>query len=253
MGAAKPTAHVPASDRIIFSHRGLNLQAPENTMPAFELSQQCGATWLETDVDLLGDGTAVVLHDTTLDRTTDHRGPLSKYSAADLPKIDAGSWFATEFAGTRIPTFAEFVDFLNATKMNCNVELKSNQMGKEGTSRLVDAVIKELERLDPQVEIIVSSFSAITLERFHERAPQYAIGMLWSRGCIGEDWLTVLETVGASYAHLEDSERLRVELPLLEQAGYGVNVWTVDSKSRANELLNLGCTGVFTNIADQIR
>ncbi len=221
-------------------------------MPAFERAKDAGLKWLEMDVDILGDGTPVVVHDTSFDRTTNVSGPLSKFTAADLDHIDAGSWFDPSFKGTRVPTFAEFVDFLCDAQMNCNVELKSNQLGKAGTDRLVDAVIEELERLDPEREIIISSFSAIALERFHERAPQYSIGMLWTQAGIGEDWLTVLETVGASYAHLQDGRELEFELAMLKAAGYDVNVWTVNDKARANQLFNWGCSGVFSDIAEQI-
>ncbi|WRS31213.1 glycerophosphodiester phosphodiesterase family protein [Actinomycetaceae bacterium MB13-C1-2] len=252
MVVGEPTAHVPTSDRIVFAHRGLNHRAPENTMPAFGLARDSGASWLEMDVDILGDGTPIVLHDTTLDRTTNRSGRLADYSAADLANIDAGSWFSQDFAGTAMPTFSQFIDFLNESKMNCNVELKSNQMGKAGTERLVDAVIAELDRLAPSVEIIISSFSALTLERFHERAPQYAIGMLWEQRTVAEDWLTTLETLGASYAHLEDGQMIKPQIDMLSAAGYGVNVWTVNSRARANQLFNWGCTGVFTDVADKL-
>lgn len=252
MVAGNPTAHVPSSERMIFAHRGLNHQAPENTMPAFELARDSGATWLEMDVDTLGDGTPVVLHDTTLDRTTNRSGLLADYTAADLANIDAGSWFSPMFAGTSIPTFSQFIDFLNESKMNCNVELKSNQMGKAGTDRLVNAVIAELDRLDPGIEIIVSSFSTLTLERFHERAPQYAIGMLWDQRNISEDWLTILETLEASYAHLEDGKMIKPQIDMLRATGYDVNVWTVNDRARANQLFNWGCTGVFTDVADEL-
>lgn len=252
MVTGNPTAHVPSSERMILAHRGLNHEAPENTMPAFELAQGTAISWLEMDVDILGDGTAVVLHDTTLDRTTNRTGPLADYEASDLESIDAGSWFSLNYAGTPMPTFTQFVDFLNQSKLNCNVELKSNQMGKAGTDTLVNAVIAELDRLDPEVEIIISSFSALTLERFHERAPQYAIGMLWDQRTVTEDWLTVLETLEASYAHLEDNELIKPQIDMLLGAGYGVNVWTVNSKARANQLFNWGCTGVFTDVADEL-
>ena len=93
MAPHKPTAHVPSQNRIVFSHRGLNKQAPENTLPAFQLSADAGAHWLEMDVDILGDGTPVVLHDSTLDRTTDHSGSMYQIKVDDLKDIDAGAKF----------------------------------------------------------------------------------------------------------------------------------------------------------------
>ena len=109
---AKPTAHAPSTNRMVFAHRGLNRLAPENTMPAFELAADAGATWMETDVDIISDGTAILIHDSTLDRTTNRTGSIYDLTAADLPNIDAGSWFGPEYVGTRIPTLRDLVEFL---------------------------------------------------------------------------------------------------------------------------------------------
>ena len=70
MSVTIPMAHVPTSSRMVFAHRGLNHQAPENTMPAFEAAAGAGVTWIETDVDIIADGTPILIHDSTLDRTT---------------------------------------------------------------------------------------------------------------------------------------------------------------------------------------
>lgn len=257
-----PTAHVPSQDRIVFSHRGLNKQAPENTLPAFQLSADAGAHWLEMDVDILGDGTVVVLHDSTLDRTTDASGSMYELTADDLDGIDAGAKFQSpsgvDYTGTRIPTFAEFIKFLNENKMNANVEIKAHEAGAEGTDILVNQVIAGLEQLDPEREVIISSFSPLVLERVHQRAPQYAIGLLFTGKSIMRDWLSQLEMVGASYIHLEDANPfgeggLTQELIQgARNAGYGVNVWTVNDKDRARELFEWGATGVFTDVADEM-
>lgn len=262
MAPHKPTAHVPSQNRIVFSHRGLNKQAPENTLPAFQLSADAGAHWLEMDVDILGDGTPVVLHDSTLDRTTDHSGSMYQIKVDDLKDIDAGAKFESpsgvDYTGTRIPTFAEFIEFLNQNKMNANVEVKAHEAGAAGTEVLVDQVIAGLEKLDPEREIIISSFSPLILERIHERAPQYAIGLLYTGRSIMRDWLSQLELVGASYIHVQDQNPLgeggvtKDQIQAMRALGYGVNVWTVNDKDRARELFDWGATGVFTDVADQM-
>ncbi len=251
MAPDHPTAHVPTSGRIVFSHRGLNRQAPENTMPAFELTAEAGLGWLETDVNIIGDGTPVIIHDSTLDRTTDCQGSIYDLVSEDLAGIDAGRWFDPRYRDTRIPTLAQFIDFLNERQMNCNIELKSHELGEDETLRLIEAVAKELQRLDPEREIIVSSFSQLALQHFHQHAPQYAVGVLWETESISDDWLSVLELVGASYVHLDDAGLSQECVRSFRDAGYGVNVWTVNSKARANQLFNWGCMGIFTDIADQ--
>lgn len=252
MASSQPTAHIPTAQRFVFAHRGLNHQAPENTFPAFTRAADAGVSWLEIDVDIIADGTPVVLHDSTLDRTTDRSGSVYSLQASDLSQIDAGSWFSPQFQGTRIPRFSDFISFLNDREMNCNVELKQHELGMDSTLRMVDAVIGELEGLDPQREIIVSSFSPLLLQAFHQRAPQYAVGMLWETAAIYGDWRSVLEMTGATYLHVEDANLTQEKIAAARDAGYGVNVWTVNRADRANQLFNWSATGVFTDVANEL-
>lgn len=251
--SSKPRAHAPTSTRIVFAHRGLNRLAPENTFPAFELAADSGGNWLEMDVITISDGTPIVIHDSTLDRTTNRAGSVYPLKTSDLDSIDAGSWFAPRFEGTRLPKFADFVRFLNDRKMNCNVELKTHALGRSASAEMVDAVISDLKALDEEREIIISSFSPLLLAMFHERAPEYAIGVLTDEHTLGEDWLSVLEMTGASYLHPEESGLTEEMVARIVDAGYGVNPWTVDVADRANQLFNWGATGIFTDVADQLQ
>ncbi|RTE49309.1 glycerophosphoryl diester phosphodiesterase [Actinobaculum sp. 352] len=246
------SALVPLFERAVFAHRGLSSRAPENTLEAFALAVDRGATWLETDVDILADGTPVIIHDSTLDRTTNRAGSFYPLTAADLEDIDAGSWYGKEFAGARLPRLSDFIDFLNERKVNANIEIKQNEQGAERTILLIDAVAKELERLDPERQIIISSFGQPLLMAFHQRHPQYAIGVLYETAALYDDWLAVLELCGATYIHPEDSGLTASKVKQFREAGFGVNVWTVDDVDRANQLFNWGCTGVFTNCSDQM-
>ena len=247
----KPTSNAPEFDRTVFAHRGLSSKAPENTFAAFTLAADSGATWLETDVDILADGTPILIHDTTLDRTTNHSGSLYELTAEDLPHIDAGSWFSPEFSGEKIPTLHEFIEFLNERGMNANIEIKQNEQGAARTQQLVEAVARELANLDPDRQVVVSSFSQPLLMKFHEHAPQYAIGVLYETVALYDDWLSVLELCGATYIHVEDAGLTQGRVRQFVDAGYGVNVWTVNANDRANQLFNWGCSGVFTDNADR--
>lgn len=251
-----------------FAHRGLSGQAPENTFAAFEAARAAGFTWLETDVDICGDGTPILIHDSTLERTTDAKGSIYQTSRDDLAQIDAGTWFGPGFAGERIPTLAEFVNFLNTTGMRANIELKAHEAGGAGALALVDAVIGELSRLRESEQVLVSSFSQIQLYEFHRRAPQYETAVLFSANSLDVDWLSAAQLCGASYVHCEDAgmtgKRLEwaraaglgeeiargVSPQLIEIAGeygYGVNVWTVNDAARARELFSWGAAGIFTD------
>ena len=163
----EPTSNVPKFNRTVFAHRGLSSRAPENTFAAFALAANSGVTWIETDVDILADGTPILIHDTTLDRTTNHSGSLYELTAEDLPHIDAGSWFSPEFSGEKIPTLREFIEFLNERGMNANIEIKQNEQGAARTQQLVEAVASELAHLDPERQVVISSFSQPLLMKFH--------------------------------------------------------------------------------------
>lgn len=237
----------------VIAHRGLNTLAPENTMAAFRLAAENGIKWFETDVDVLGDGTVIVCHDTTLDRTTNKSGGYYELTKADLADIDAGSWFSPDYAGEKLPTLHDLVDFMNETGMNANIEIKSNEAGKAMTLTLIDNVITELERLQPGREVLISSFNHVLLSILKQRAPKLPVGCLYETCALYDDWKSVLELVGADYIHPEDAGLTRAKVQAFREAGFGVNVWTVNSAARANELFNWGATGVFTDVAHELK
>lgn len=237
---------------IIFAHRGLNTLAPENTLSAFRLAAENGIKWFETDVDILGDGTAIICHDTTLDRTTNKSGTYYELTKDDLPSIDAGSWFSADYKGEAMPTLRDLVRFMNKSGMNANLEIKSNEAGKAMTLRLIDSVIAELEALNPDRKIIISSFNHVLLYIFKQRAPKIPIGCLYETCALYDDWKSVLELVGADYIHPEDSGLTKEKIEAFRRAGFGVNVLTVNDLGRANQLFNWGATGIFTDVAHQI-
>lgn len=237
--------------REVIAHRGLNTLAPENTLSAFRLAAAHGVKWFETDVDILGDGTPVIIHDTLLDRTTNQSGYFYDLTVADLPEIDAGSWFSREYAGEALPTLRQLVDLMNETGLHANIELKSNERGKETSLQLIENTLAELDRLNPECEVIISSFNHLLLHHVHHLRPDLPIGALFVKENLWADWRSLLELVGASYIHPEDAGLTKTMVQSFREAGFGVNVWTVNSKARANELFNWGVTGVFTDIAQE--
>ncbi|MDO5747237.1 MAG: glycerophosphodiester phosphodiesterase family protein [Actinomycetaceae bacterium] len=240
-----------SKERLVFSHRGLNQQAPENTMSAFAPLPSAGVTWFETDVDITADGTLLIMHDETLDRTTNASGPYDNLCAAKLACIDAGSWFNSSFAGEPIPTLPQIVDFMNSTGLSANIEIKSNRCGRERTFALIDGVIAELSRVRSGVDYIVSSFNPLLLAEFKRRAPHIRVGCLFSNVTLGADWLSILELVGADFIHPEDEGLTAAQIREFIDRGYGVNVWTVNERQRAEQLFDWGVSGIFTDRADE--
>lgn len=239
-------------EKIIFAHRGLNTLAPENTMSAFRKVVEYGLKWIETDVDVMGDGTVIICHDTTLDRTTNCSGGYYDLSKADLAGIDAGSWFSADYKGEPLPTLAELISYMNETGLNANIEIKANEAGAKMTHLLIDRVIDELEKLQGPSRVIISSFSHVLLSELHRKAPKLPIACLYESSNLFDDYKSVLELVGAQYIHPDSRGLTREQVQSFRKAGFGVNVWTVNSPARANELFNWGATGIFTDIAHQI-
>lgn len=105
-------------------HRGHNLTAPENTIPAFRIAKELGASSLEIDTVLSADSQIVVLHDLLLDRTTNGKGAANKATAEDIAGLDAGGWYAPAFAGTRVPTLRQTIDLAHELDMVLEIEIK---------------------------------------------------------------------------------------------------------------------------------
>lgn len=236
----------------LYAHRGLSSLAPENTLAAVRAAAEHGLSWIEVDLDVLADGTVVVLHDSTLDRTTNRSGRYDALTAADLEGIDAGAWFAPRFAGEPLPTLPALLETVRAAGLNVNLELKSNEAGGARSLLLIEQVAARLGALKPGIEVLVSSFNHLLLHLFKQRAPQVPVACLYQTATLHEDWRSTMELTGAEHIHLEDAGLRREAVAAAREAGYGVSVWTVNSRARANELLNWGVTGIFSDLAHEM-
>ena len=184
-GAAQQSGFPPTP--WVIAHRGASAYAPENTVPAFRLAAEQGATFVEFDLRLSRDGHIVCLHDDSLERTTDveevfpdrfrttgegararRSWLLEDFTLAELKRLDAGSWFGPAFRGTRIPTFEETIDALRG-RSGLFIELKSPER-YEGIERLVleQLAARGLDRpgTDPRTPVLLQSFTASSLETF---------------------------------------------------------------------------------------
>ncbi|HHW84386.1 MAG TPA: glycerophosphoryl diester phosphodiesterase [Actinomycetales bacterium] len=223
--------------------------APENTLAAFRLCAEHGVSRFELDVDLLPDGTVIVIHDNKLDRTTDATGPYTSLTRADLAGIDAGSWFSPEFAGEPIPTLDQVVDLMNEAGLDANVELKARAVPAAQQRALVAAVARELERLHPHRDVLISSFSPLLLHEYRRVVPGARVGVLFENKRMNGLWQSVGMMLDAAALHPSNSTVTRKSVKKFRGAGYNVNVYTVNSLERAEELAEWGVTGVFTDVA----
>jgi glycerophosphoryl diester phosphodiesterase len=245
------------SARPIIAHRGASGSAPENTLPAFELAARQGADAFELDVRLTGDGVPVVLHDPTLDRTTDGTGPLIELPLAQLRRVDAGARFSPDrgrtfpykSTGVAVPTLAEVLRAF--PEMPVLIEIK--EVNAQEAVRQVLVEERAVERC------ALASEEHAALELF--RDPPFA------RGASGQEisalyWATMLwrAVPSCGYRLLSVPDRYR-GLPVPTRrfvAAAGrlqcpVHVWTVNDPATARRLWTRGVAGIVTNVPDQIR
>ncbi len=167
-------AMVRESDVGIVGHRGSASSAPENTLASFGLAIEQGVDFLETDVQLTADGVPVLMHDPKVDRTTDGSGPLRQYTLQRLRALDAGSWFAPEFAGEPVPTLEEFADLLvSSVSTRAFIELKG-----DWDAERIAAAIDLLRSRGLSNRTVLASFERDTLDALHRSAPEFATILL---------------------------------------------------------------------------
>jgi glycerophosphoryl diester phosphodiesterase len=151
----------------VCAHRGYSLQYPENTLPAFAAAKALGATAVEIDVMLTAEGEPIVLHDRTLDRTTNGQGFAADLALGQIRSLDAGAGFDARFAGTRVPTLAEVVDWAMREEIGIFLEIKE----VERSDLAVDRVAGLLEATGTADRTILIGFDHVMLKRALERHP----------------------------------------------------------------------------------
>ena len=137
------------------NHRGFSAESPENTIPAYIMSKKKGFTYVECDVSFTSDGVAVLLHDATIDRTSNGSGNISSMTYDQVLQYDFGSWFSSEYAGVKIPTFTEFITLCKRLGLHPYIELKSNG---SYTQSQITQIVKEVESCGMTGKVTYISF-----------------------------------------------------------------------------------------------
>jgi glycerophosphoryl diester phosphodiesterase len=145
---------------LVVAHRGHRAAYPEQTMPAFRAAIELGCRAIEADLQLTRDGRLVMMHDLTLERTTDGSGPVAEATLEDLRGLDAGSWFGPEFAGTRIPTVEELLDLAIPAGVTLCLEVKGTPDGAPGTAISLARLLQARNLVD---SVLMSSFDHAAL------------------------------------------------------------------------------------------
>ena len=235
---------------LVFAHRGAREVAPENTMAAFQAALAMSADGIELDVMLSADGIPVVIHDFTLERTTNGQGPVGAQTLAQLQALDAGSHFALRFQGERISTLAQVLDAFGGS-LRINIELKSYTLVQTG----LEATVARLAAQRGLVSsVIVSSFSPLSLWRMRRINPHIARGLLYERHMpffLRRAWAAPL--LGLEAVHPEAGMVNAAYMRWAKRKEYRVNVWTVNEPAEMERLLDLGVDTLITDRPDVAR
>jgi glycerophosphoryl diester phosphodiesterase len=235
----------------VIAHRGARASAPENTLAAFEAARQDGATWIETDIKLTADGVPILMHDDTLERTTNGHGAVADTTWAEMQAFDAGSWFGPAYAGSRIPSLAELLAFALEFGIRLNIELKPCP-GRARVTTMVALI--EIAKLgsDAMPPPLISSFDIEALTIAAQLHPDWPRGLLLDQW--RDDWREVMTVTRATTLHLNAKMLTTERLRALRETGVPLLAYTVNDALRARELLTGGVRAVFSdNPGEMIR
>lgn len=236
------TLREPGQPAFIAGHRGDRASAPENTIPAIQAALDSSMEFVELDLQKTLDGEAVVIHDETLERTTNGEGLVAERTWAELQGLDAGAWYASEFAGTSIPHFDDFVDVFQISRKKALVELKGIWSVDE-----LEPVVAEIYAAGVQDRLIFASFEVGTLHNLIEAAPNLPRVVL--RRELPDDPVRLARYYGAAAVMTRLAEvRERPEVvDLMHEAGLGIMLYTLNSEERWGEALSYGVDGIITD------
>ncbi len=242
------------AEALIVAHRGASKDAPENTIPAFELAWKQGADAIEGDFHLSKDRIIVCIHDKDTEKTSDRKLKVQKSTLDELRQLDVGEYHSLAYAGTNIPTLAEvFGTVPNGKKIY--IEIKSGPA-------IVPILIDEIAKSDlAENQIIVISFKENVIRSIKSKAPQYKA--MWlsgfkvsATGKKSPSLNRILRTLKKIRADGFSSSKMGIDKSIIEEVkanGYEYHVWTIDDEDTATQFVEWGAQSITTNVPGEMR
>ncbi len=219
------------------AHRGAPDTHPENTTPSFLAALELGVDMIEFDVRVTADGHAVLMHDQTVDRTTNGTGAVEELTLAQIKQLDAGSWKDPGFAGTEVPTFAETLQIMPPNVL-LNIELKAG-------AQVVDLVIAQLKKMAMIGQSLLAARNDQAV-RARELAPGMKI-INFSRQDGGDGYIDNTIETGAEYIQLPRQHTTAERVARCHDHGIGVNVFKSDEPDDQRLLMDWGVDYILTD------
>jgi len=226
----------------IYAHRGSSGTHPENTIAAFQAAAELPVYGVEFDVHMTKDGELVVIHDETIDRTSNGSGFVKDMTLEELEKFDFGEWYSPNFKGEKIPTLREVLDVYKATNHHLNIELKSDVFPYVGMEQKVLNLLEEKGMFD---RVVISSFNHEMVQKVKKLAPQIETAILFVEVMIAPH----------KYADLISADSLHAFFPTVlrqmgkeaVESGKKVRVYTVNEEQYVDLLKAVGIDAIFTD------
>jgi glycerophosphoryl diester phosphodiesterase len=233
----------------VIAHRGASAYAPENTMAAFHKAAQLNIKWVEFDVMLSRDEVPVIIHDETLERTTNGKGRVSDHTYAYLRTLDAGRWFHSAFSSERIPALMTVIPFLQEAKMCANIEIKA-EPGQE--EKLVQRVMQEMQPYlaNNNKSFLFSSFSIEALHYLRKYSADCQIGLLLDEW--RSDWKEICHSLNCAAIGINEEILTKDSAHEIKAMGKALLCYTVNNPARAKELYGWGVDAVFSDVPDRV-
>jgi glycerophosphoryl diester phosphodiesterase len=233
----------------IIGHRGYAGRAPENTLVSLEAALSAGARAVEFDVRVASCGTPVVIHDETLDRTTDGHGPVGRQTVEQLRTLDAGTWFDPGFAGERIPTLANALDHVAGSAHHIYLEVKGIRKQSD-----VDGMVRIVRNRSMADRTTFISIAWSILERVRARDAGIRIGFIVVTADLFDEALSLAAADPAAILDLNHEIALDDPSVVQRARGEGIEVvtWTVNEPDEATRLRRAGVTGFTTDHVDRL-
>ncbi|MBN1501877.1 MAG: hypothetical protein JW982_17100 [Spirochaetes bacterium] len=238
------------TDCRVIAHRGASAYFPENTVLSFQKAIEMNAHMIELDVSFSRDRVPVVIHDDSINRTTDGKGKVSSYTYSELRKFDAGRWKGRLFNKEKIPSLQEVFELCSG-KIPVNVEIKTEAVSENFNGGIEEAVLETAYASGMIDHIVISSFDPRALMNMHEIDRTIPTASLYEKHVLKKmDPVEITSWLNCGAFNCSVSQINRRWLDLCSENKINVNVYTVDSRKKMKQLFLSGVTGIFSNKPD---
>jgi glycerophosphoryl diester phosphodiesterase len=235
----------------IIGHRGAAAYAPENTLEGIHTAADMGIDWVEFDVKLTKDQVPILMHDESLERTTNGADRLvAQTTYAEIRELEAGSWFGDSFSGIKIPTLEEAIEVLLERNLGLNMEIKPCPGREKETAEVALDVLSQY--WEDHERLLISSFQHVSMEVALDMATDWHRGLLLEKDW-PENWQEMAAYLKVSTVNIDGRKCTREDVETIIDAGYPVLAYTINDRDLARKLLSWGVDGFFSDSPDVIK